>query len=123
MALIIRADYEPKEYNFVTHPDNPLQFGIFRHKRGATIKPHIHRDIERTIDKIQEALYLTYGKVEVQFYDPTGRKIESTILYSGDAILLISGGHGFNILEDSKIIEIKQGPYSGVNNDKLRFDI
>ena len=44
----------------------------------------------------------------------------SSILEQGDVILLADGGHGFKMLEDSEIIEIKQGPYSG-DKDKVRF--
>jgi len=55
---------------------------------------------------------------EAEFYERSGKKVGSAILNSGDTILLLRGGHGFNILEDSKIIEVKQGPYYGVEEDK-----
>jgi len=117
-ALILRADYEPEGVNFITSRDDPLQLGVLRHRRGTRIKAHIHKDIPRTIDRVQEVLHIGYGKVEAELYESTGKKIASAILNSGDTILLLSGGHGFNILEDSKIIEVKQGPYYGVEEDK-----
>ena len=117
-ALILRADYELEGVNFITSPDNPLQLGVLKHQQGSRIKPHIHRSFPRTIKEVQEVLHIEYGRVEAEFYERSGKKVGSAILNSGDTIMLLSGGHGFNILEDSKIIEVKQGPYYGVEEDK-----
>ena len=120
-ALIMRGSYEPDGVNFVTSGDNPLQLGVLKHPQGHKIKPHTHKSSPKTINEIQEVLHVAYGKVEAEFYDSAGEKIGSAVLNSGDTILLLSGGHGFNILEDSKIIEVKQGPYHGVEEDKERL--
>ena len=117
-ALILRSGYEPEGVNFVTAPSNPLQLGIIKHRQGHKVQPHIHKDTIKTISKVQEILHIAYGKVEAEFYESGGKKFKSVILNAGDTILLLSGGHGFNILEDSKIIEIKQGPYHGIEKDK-----
>jgi hypothetical protein len=117
-ALILRHNYEPEGVNFVTSEDSPLQLGLLKHRRGSKVKPHTHKKSHQTIDEVQEVLHIDYGKVEAEFYEGTGRKISSTVLGSGDTILLLSGGHGFNILEDSRIIEVKQGPYLGFERDK-----
>jgi hypothetical protein len=82
------------------------------------IKPHVHRNIPRTISDTQEVLHIEQGVVEIEFYSENKEKVENRILKSGDTILLISGGHGFNILEDARFLEIKQGPYYGVEEDK-----
>jgi hypothetical protein len=120
-ALVVRANYEPEGINFITSPDNPLQLAILMHKQDSQIKPHIHRNFPKTINEVQEVLHIEYGKIEAKFYESKGKKIGSTILNSGDTILLLSGGHGFDIIEDSKIIEVKQGPYQGVEEDKERL--
>lgn len=120
-ALILRANYESEGVNFITSEDNPLQLGILIHKQGSIIKPHTHRNLPKTITTVQEVLHIQSGKIEAEFYESKGKKIASTVLDSGDTILLLSGGHGFNILEDSKIIEVKQGPYGGVEADKERL--
>ena len=117
LALILRARFDKEGVNFVTAEDNPIQLGILKHHQGVKIKPHIHRASTKVIDSVQEVLHIEYGKVEVDFYDD-GEKIKTTILNMGDTILLISGGHGFDMLEDSKIIEVKQGPYGGMEQDK-----
>jgi len=121
-ALILRQNYEPEGVTFITSEDNPLQLGILKHRQGAKIKPHTHKSFPKNVNEVQEVLHIEYGRVETDFYNEGGQKIASTVLNSGDTILLLSGGHGFNILEDSKIIEVKQGPYHGVEEDKERFD-
>jgi hypothetical protein len=120
-ALILRADYEPEGVSFITSQDNPLQLGILKHHQGASIKPHIHKSSQKTINEVQEVLHIEYGKVEAEFYESTGKKVASAMLNSGDTILLLLGGHGFNILADSKILEVKQGPYRGIEQDKERL--
>jgi hypothetical protein len=117
-AMILRARFEADGVTFFTSRDNPLQLGILQHKKGVEIAPHIHKTSLKTVESIQEVLHIEYGKVETEFYDNNGEKIGSSTLCSGDTILLIAGGHGFKILEDSKILEIKQGPYYGVDEDK-----
>jgi hypothetical protein len=120
-ALIMRQNYEPEGVNFITAEDNPLQVGVLKHQKSSKINPHFHKSSPRTVDKVQEVLHIAYGKVEAEFYGGNGKKVGSSILNSGDTIVLLSGGHGFNILEDCKIIEIKQGPYRGVEEDKVRI--
>ncbi|MFH0861096.1 MAG: hypothetical protein V1921_07835 [Candidatus Altiarchaeota archaeon] len=115
-AIILRNGFEMDGVNFLTPKDNPLQLGILKHRKGHEIRPHIHKENERIIKDTQEILYIVRGNVRVNFYDD--EKFESTILNEGDVILLLQGGHGFEILEDSKIIEIKQGPYMSPDVDK-----
>ncbi|MFC1940390.1 hypothetical protein ACFLXO_06900 [Chloroflexota bacterium] len=120
-ALVMRASYKPKGVNFITPADNPLQLGVLVHRRNSKITPHVHMESAKTVNEIQEVLHIVKGRVEAEFYESEGRKFTSIVLTSGDTILLLSGGHGFNILEDSKIIEVKQGPYGGVEEDKVRL--
>ncbi len=118
-ALVVRRSYEREGVTFVTSPDNALQFGVMNHPQGTEVKAHIHRSLPRTINEVQELLHIDYGEVEAEFYNSNGKKLGSLILNAGDTILLLSGGHGFNILRDSKIIEVKQGPYVSVEEDKV----
>lgn len=122
-ALIIRSNYELEGADFITPTSNSLQIGILKHKQGMNIKPHIHNNFPRTINETQEVLHIVRGKVEAEFYDNAARKIGSTILDSGDTILLLSGGHGFKFLEDTKMIEVKQGPYANTEKDKIPLEV
>lgn len=121
LAIILRAGTHIDGVEFFTPKEFPLQLGAHVRKSGELIKPHIHRPSPKTIDTIQEMLHIDYGKVEVNFYDNEKREVDSTILNTGDTILFAEGGHGLKILEDTKIIEIKQGPYEGVEKDKEKF--
>lgn len=121
LAIVLRSNYDQDGVNFITSSENPFQIGVLKHSQGVKIKPHIHRTLPRNISEVQEVLHVQYGRISVDFYDTDGKEVSSVILNSEDTILLMSGGHGFNILEDTKIIEVKQGPYLGLNEDKIRI--
>ncbi len=120
LAMIIRANYSADGIKFFTPDDFPQQLGYMKHPKGHKIIPHLHNKLKREIFYTFEVLYIKSGKVRVNFYDDHKNYIKNDTLHGGDVILLAYGGHGFEILEDSEIIEIKQGPYAG-NDDKTRF--
>lgn len=117
LALIIRCEFSPVGVNFLTKEDNYLQVGVFEHDKGKMIKPHYHKEITRSINITQEVLHLEYGKIEAFFFSGS-KEVAKSVLFSGDTIILINGGHGFKVLEDTKMIEVKQGPYISPEKDK-----
>jgi hypothetical protein len=120
LAVIIKASYKSEGIEFFTPSDFSQQLGYMNRKRGYAIAPHRHNLVERKVTLTQEVLYIKSGKVRVDFYDDNQKYLESRVLEQGDVILLASGGHGFEMIEDSEMIEIKQGPYCG-EEDKVRF--
>ena len=120
LAMIIRANYSEDGIKFFAPDDFPQQLGYMKHPKGHKIIPHLHNKLKREIFYTFEVLYIKSGKVRVNFYDDNKNYLKNDTLYGGDVILLAYGGHGFEILENSEIIEIKQGPYAG-NDDKTRF--
>lgn len=121
LAIIIRRDFEKKGIEFFT-PDNfSQQLAYMKRPKNYIIQPHIHNPVVREVQYTHEVLFIKSGKVRVDFYDDNKNYLESTILEAGDVILLASGGHGFEMLEESEIIEVKQGPYAG-EKDKTRFE-
>ena len=124
IAIIIRHLYieDIDDIKFVTEKENSLQLGILNHRKNYIIKPHIHCNSQKIINDVQEMLHVEYGKVQVDYYDNNGNRINSSILLIGDTILLISGGHGLRILEDTVIIEVKQGYYISTEEDKIHFE-
>lgn len=120
MAIIIRSDYSEEGIHFLTPDNYSQQLAYMHHKAGHQIIPHFHNMVSRTVRYTQEVLVIRKGKVKVNFYNMDQEGIADTILNAGDVILLCSGGHGFEILEETEMIEIKQGPYVG-ENDKTRF--
>lgn len=120
LSVIIRANYKSDGIEFFTPQDYSQQLGYMNRKKGYAIPPHRHNLVERKVMLTQEVLYIKTGKVRVDFYDDDQEYIESRVLERGDVILLATGGHGFEMLEDSEMIEVKQGPYCG-EEDKVRF--
>ena len=120
LAVIIRRDFCEQGIHFFT--DNALsqQLAFMRHPTGKLIEPHVHNPVPREVQYTQEALFIRKGRLRVDFYDAEQSYLESRILHPGDVILLIQGGHGFEVLEEVEMVEVKQGPYVG-EQDKTRF--
>lgn len=120
-AIIIRANYSKPGIQFFTPDDFSQQLGYMNHSKGHIISPHVHNEVNRNVYLTQEVLIIKKGKLRVDFYDDQKKYIFSEILLSGDIILLSKGGHGFEVLEDLEMIEVKQGPYCG-EMDKTKFE-
>lgn len=121
LAIIIRAEYTCEGVNFMTPNEFSQQVAYMHHPSGKVIDAHIHNLVHRDVILTQEVLLIKKGKLRVDFYDDYEDYLESRMLNAGDVILLVSGGHGFNVVEEVEMIEVKQGPYSG-NEDKKRFE-
>lgn len=121
LALILRASYAGEGIQFFTPPDFSQQLAYMNRPAGYVIPPHVHNPVPRDVQFTKEVLFIKSGRVRVDFYDEGQRYLESRVLAAGDVILLAFGGHGFEMLEPSEIIEVKQGPYAG-DADKTRFE-
>lgn len=120
LAIVIRNKYACEGVNFITPDEYSQQVAYMHHPAGKVIDAHLHNMVHRNVVMTQEVLFIKKGRLRVDFYDNYEDYLESIILDAGDVILLISGGHGFTVLEDVEMIEVKQGPYSG-DKDKVRF--
>lgn len=120
LAIILRSTYREPGVHFLTSNDLSQQLAFMRHPAGKAIEPHVHNAVERRVTQTQESLFIRKGRMRVDFYDSNRTYLESYELRSGDVILLIRGGHGFEMLEDTEFVEVKQGPYAG-DQDKTRF--
>lgn len=120
LAIIIRSDYKTEGIEFFTPDDFSQQLAYMNRPAGYKIAPHIHNKVQREVFYTQEVLFIRKGKVKIDFYDEEQNYIESRILECGDVILLASGGHGFEMLEQTEMIEVKQGPFAG-DKDKIHF--
>lgn len=120
LAIIIRNSFQKDGIEFFTKDDSSQQLGYMNRPKDYVIEPHRHNFVQRDVHFTQEVLFIKSGKVRVDFYNNEQMYIESKILMQGDVILLANGGHGFKMLEQSEIIEVKQGPYCG-EEDKVRF--
>ena len=121
LAILVRANYTGSGIQFFT-PDNfSQQLAYMNRATGYVIPPHVHNAQRREVQLTNEVLFIKSGRVRVDLYDSDKVYAESRVLEAGDVILLVSGGHGFEMLEDTEMIEVKQGPYTG-DSDKTRFE-
>jgi len=120
LAIIVRRDFHKEGIHFFTSNDLSQQLAYMSHPTGKEIQPHVHKKVQREVHFTQETLFIRKGKLKVDFYSVDQEYLESRILESGDVILLIKGGHGFEVLEDLEMFEVKQGPYKG-DTDKIKF--
>lgn len=120
LAFLLRTRYVAEGIQFFTPDDFSQQLAYMNRPQGYVIAPHVHNPVLREVQYTKEVLFIKSGRVRVDFYDEAQQYLESRILEAGDVILLAFGGHGFEMLETSEIIEVKQGPYAG-EADKTRF--
>ncbi len=120
LAIILRASFRQPGIKFFTPNDYSQQLAYMNRPQGYIIAPHVHNQVRREVFFTKEVLFIKSGRVRVDFYTEQQSYLESNVLHAGDVILLAYGGHGFVMLEDSEMVEIKQGPYAG-EADKTRF--
>lgn len=120
LAIILRGCAFPLGVRFVTEKDDPLQVGCLSHLAGKIIEAHIHPARERVVSLTQEVICIRKGRIRVDFYCSAGEKLDDKELSAGDTLIHFRGGHGFEVLDDAEMLEIKLGPYDPVK-DKVRF--
>lgn len=119
-GIIISHRFSEPGIHFFTENQLSQQLAYMKHPAGKLIEPHVHNPVPREVHYTQEVLFIKKGKIRVDFYNNDQVYIESRTLETGDTILLATGGHGFEMLEETEMIEVKQGPYTG-EEDKTRF--
>ena len=121
IAILIPSDLPVEGARFISPDDYPFQVGVLTHRAGSVLQAHSHAKIKIETDIFQEILILQLGRMEVDLYGLENQFLRSVVLEPGDAILLVDGGHGVRMLADSRILEVKQGPYPGDKAAKVRF--
>ncbi len=119
-AIIVYNTFKQPGVRFFTPDDLSQQLAFMKHPVGKIIDPHIHNPVAREVHYTKEVLFIRKGKLRVDFYTEDYEYKESRVLSGGDTILLSEGGHGFEVLEEVEMLEVKQGPYAG-DRDKTRF--
>ena len=122
LALIVNGKYRKKKgINFFTPNESTQQFGYMKHKKNHIILPHLHKKRVTKISYTTEVIILLKGSLRIDFYADLKKYLFSKIINKNDIIMLVSGGHGFKVLKDVEMIEVKQGPYS-LSKDKVKFE-
>ena len=118
IAIVVRQNFNKEGINFLSEDTFPLQLGVNSYKKGYKIKGHFHQKREIVVSNIQEVIYFKSGSAVVKLYDLNKKFIKSVSLSVGDLIFFVDGGHGFEMSEDTTLVEVKQGPYLGKDVDK-----
>ena len=119
-SLIVRASFCEPGQHFLTDPKYDQQLAFMKYPATHTIQSHRHVVFRREVFSTQETLIIRKGILRVFFYDLEDRFFAERDLFAGDILLLIQGGHGFEVIEDLEMFEVKQGPYYG-DQDKVKF--
>ena len=120
LAIIVRSQFHKDGVDFITPDDSIIQMGYMSYEKGKEIQAHVHKPFRRETYGTQEVIFVKKGKVQVDFFSTDLKPVTSRILEENDWLVLLSGGHGFKILEDAQMMEVKNGPYAG-DQDKTRF--
>jgi len=120
LAIIVRNEFNNPGHNFFTDSNRSQQLGFIKLPTKYKIEPHVHNSLPREVRITNEVLVIKKGILRVDLYNEHRGYVTSRELFPGDVILLISGGHGFEVVEDVEMIEVRQGPYSA-GRDKTRF--
>jgi mannose-6-phosphate isomerase-like protein (cupin superfamily) len=119
LCYVIRENTQPNQTTFITPPEDKQQVGFIVYPKGSIIARHIHKPLERHIIGMAEVLVVRSGHCQIEVYDGQKNLVAVRDLYQNDVVLLVGGGHGFRIKEDTVLLEIKQGPYLGVDDKEL----
>lgn len=110
----------PKGLQFLTQTSDELQVAVMRHPASYTVSPHIHLPYPRKLERTGEVIVVRSGRVVADFYNSRREYVDTRILGPGDVMVFYAGGHGFTMLEESELLEVKQGPYAA-EADKIKF--
>jgi len=122
LAIILRDGDWEEGLNFITSSKDYLQVGFWGYHKNKRLASHIHLIAQREIMRTQELLFIKEGRIKVDIYNEEKEFFKSIELREGDTIVLFSGGHGYEILEDcTKVLEVKNGPYVGEDRDRKRI--
>lgn len=122
LAIIVRSKDWQDGLNFVTSESDYVQAGFWNYKKGQKLSAHIHLDSPRQAEKTQEIIFVKQGRLRADIYTLEEKFFQSVELHSGDTAVFLNGGHGYEILENNTmVLEVKNGPYTGPEKDRKRI--
>lgn len=122
LAILVRNDDWGKGLNFISNDEDFLQVGTWWYDQGKLLQPHIHLEAPRQVSYTQEVIYVREGRIRADIFTDGEEKLMSVEVEKGDLLVLLGGGHGYEILEDdTQVIEVKNGPYVGADQDRRRI--
>jgi oxalate decarboxylase/phosphoglucose isomerase-like protein (cupin superfamily) len=122
-AEVIWASSTTPKTRFCSPDDGSMQFGLLAHEAGFVEAAHYHKPVERKIMNLAQMFVVQKGKIAIDFFTPAGQKFREIVVGVGDAVLLIDGAHSLRVLEDMQCVSVKQGPFLGMENDKVEIEV
>src|SRR5262245_22143192 len=119
LAFIVRAQLNPEHTTFLTPSEFEQQVGMVVYAAGGEIRRHVHRPIERRLSRTSEVILVRRGRCEIDIYNDQRELVAKRELGCGDVVIVVAGGHGYRMLEDTVLLEVKQGPYTGIDEKEL----
>ena len=119
LCYVIHPEFEVTQTTFITPSDARQQVGFIVYPKGGVIRRHVHRPLERHLVGMSEVLVVRSGHAQMEIYDDAQQLVATRELFAGAVVVLVGGGHGFRLLEDTVLLEIKQGPYLGAEDKAL----
>jgi hypothetical protein len=120
LVVIVRKEFRPVRTSFVTDDSLLQQVGFVVYPEGGEVARHFHRPLKRSIVGTPEVLVIRSGRCEIDVYDEDRTCVATRELFAGDVVILVAGGHAFRMLENTTLLEVKQGPYTGID-EKEQF--
>ncbi len=121
LGLVVGAAHTVDRTKFLTPPEFKQQLGFVVYPAGGAVAPHVHLPLTRNLVGTSEVLVVRSGRMVVDFYSDRHELVASREVLPGDVVMFVSGGHGIRFLEDSILLEVKQGPFTGLD-EKERFE-
>ena len=119
LAYIIRGEINPSKTTFLTPPDLKQQVGFVVYPAGGEVRRHVHLALERHLVGTSEVIIVRRGRCEIDIYNDDRQLVATREIRAGDIMLMTGGGHGFRMHEDTVLLEVKQGPYTGIDEKEL----
>ena len=120
--FISKENLRKEALGFFSEDHEQIQLGSWNYDAGKELLRHYHNKVAREFEITGEVLVVMTGSIRATLYDDNNKEICQVEVSSGDVLILISGGHGYEILaDDTHVLEIKNGPYLGAEIDRTRF--
>jgi hypothetical protein len=108
--------------SFFSQDNEYVQVGTWGYDAGKELLAHAHNKVVREVPWTQEVLYIRKGSLKARIYNQQDVLVRELIAKEGDVLILLTGGHGYDILEKgTQVLEVKNGPYVGADADRRRL--
>jgi hypothetical protein len=127
LAILVPADPEGRSATAgqLTESAWPLQVFMLKGSPGTVVKPHYHPLEQAPVSRARHQIFCCLkGTARVGVLGLDGEHVDDVTLRAGD-LLLLAEAHAVEYLEpDTRLIEIKQGPFPGDDAaDRVVIDV